>query len=447
MSNRKTSSVEIVAAEILDQASAKKPRRERGTGGVRFDAKRQLYIATWPRPGQSPKTVYGKTQKEALDKLEEWKRDVASGRITEGVAEQLAALPSNPTVGEWIEYWLEHEVKPTYNAAGEREGGKQPTTHENYRWVCDRHIFSRAIAGKRLDKLTVGDVEIWWEAMTRAGVGMPSRYKAYVVLNGAITRAIKRRDVTALRMNPVTVFGDDDRVRKPTAEKKEAPTPEGVQALYAAVQGERLELVMHLGIRLGLRRQEIAALRFGDFDLAKGVLYIRRRSNRLKGQGVLVRSGSKMQDDSVEKPIPLSNPERWAMLLEEHKARTAAFALVNQRTWTGAEPTSPWAWLFPTRTGGPMDPNEIYRWWKSVAARAGQPDKTLHMLRHDYATLGIEAGMSLWEVSKVLRHSSTNVTESVYGHITGAHETRLYSRVDDAVDALLGTALGEAASG
>lgn len=441
------SAVEAVAASMLNETPAKK-RRARGDGGLRYDARRKLHIATVPRPGQSHRTFYGKTQAEAMAKRDAYKADVASGRIDDSMPlEQVGALPAHPTLGEWLEYWLEYEIKPRYSPSGEREGGKQPTTYTNYRYMVRSHITSRPIAGIRLDKLKVADIETWWESMRRAKVGAPSAHKAFSVLNGGITRAIRRRDVTTLLMNPATVFGSDDRVRKPRAKKKTAPTPQGTQALFEAARGERLELVVHLGLRLGLRRQEILALRFGDFDLARGTLTIRRRVNRISGMGVLVRGGAKMQDDSAEQVVPISNPERWTQLLEAHKARIAYFAAANKKTWVGPEPTAAWAWLFPNKFGAPCDPNEVLRWFKDVAARASQPEKTLHGLRHDAASLGIESGMSLWEVSKLLRHASTQTTEAVYGHITGSHETRLYSRVDSAVDAILEAPQGDAAAG
>jgi len=417
--------------------SAKK-RRARGDGGLRFDARRQLWIATVPRPGQSHRTFYGKTQAEAISKRDAYKADLASGRIADSlVAEGVGDLPRNPTVGEWLDYWLEQEIKPRYNAAGERESGKQPTTYVNYRFQIHKHILSRPLARVRLDKLRVADVETWWESMRRAKVGGPTAYKAISILNGAVSRAIRRRDVTSLLMNPVATFGADDRVRKPRPVKKLAPTPEGTLALFEAARGERLELVLHLGLRLGLRRQELLALRFGDFDLARGQLTIRRRVNRIRGMGIFVRGGAKMQDDSAEQVVPISNPERWAQLLEEHRSRISHFAAANKKTWTGPEPTAAWAWVFPNKFGEPTDPNEVLRWFKVIAIRAGQPDKTLHGLRHDAASLGIEAGMSLWEVSKLLCHADTTTTENVYGHITGAHETRLFSRVDSALDAML----------
>lgn len=440
-------SVEAVAATMLAAKKESKPRGKRGLGGLRFDDKRQLWIATWPRPGRSPATFYGKSMQEAIDKRDAYKADLAAGRIDpSGAVRALASLPTHPTVGEWIEYWLENEIRTRYDENGDKEGGKQPTTYENYRWIADKHILPRSIARIKLDRLRVADVEEWWNSMRRRRpkpVGRPSAYKAMVVLSGAVKRAIVRRDVTSLLMNPVNIFSAGGQVEKPRAKEKPAPKPEEVAALYAAAQGERLEMIVHLGLRLGLRRQEMAALHFGDFDFTKNVLYIRGRINRVKKLedgfgGVIQRSGAKMRDDGFVDEVPLSRPERWKQLLEEHRARLEAFYAEHAATWRGPLPSTPWGWLFPTRNGEPMDPNEIFRWFKEIAAKAGQPDKTVHGLRHDCASLGIASGMSLWEVSKLLRHSSTNVTESVYGHITGTHEQRLYSTVDDAVDALLG---------
>jgi len=243
------------------------------------------------------------------------------------------------------------------------------------------------------------------------------------------------------------IFGADDRVRKPRSKKKEAPTPEATAALFKAARGERLELVVHLGLRLGLRKQEICALRYGDFDLLNQRLYIRRRVNRIPRRSLLVRSGAKMKDESEEQSVPLSNPTLWARLLQEHRDKQLAYAETHARTWVHARPDVPWAWLFTTRTGTVMDPREVLRWFKGIAIRAGQPDKVLHGLRHDCASLGIESGMSLWEVSQLLRHASTDVTSSVYGHITGKHETQLFSTVDAAVDAQLGLPLDADATG
>src|SRR5215831_11170082 len=157
-------------------STAKKPRRARGDGGLRFDANRKLWIATEQRPGRSPATFYGKTQQEAQTKRNTYKASVASGHINAGRVARVATLPRQPNTAEWLEYWLEHEIKPRYDDSGEREGGKQPTTYAHYRWLFGKHIATRPIAHIKLDKLSVADVETWWDSMRRAKVGMPTRY-------------------------------------------------------------------------------------------------------------------------------------------------------------------------------------------------------------------------------------------------------------------------------
>lgn len=416
---------------------AKKSRRPRGEGGLREDKRRGLWIATVPRRGMSPRTFYGKTQREALDKRDQWLLDLKTGRIDEGGLSLDAPLPRNPTVGEWMKYWLANEVKPRYDENGERQTGKQPTTYHAYCYTTEGYIYRHSIAHIKLDQLRVGHIETWFNQLRDRKLSTQTCCRALTVLGIAITRAIKRHDVTSITVNPVSIFSID--VRKPRARKKPAPVPSEVQALYEAARGERLELVVHLGLRLGLRKQEIAALRFGDFDLERGRLVIGRRRNRVRGQGVITRGGAKWVDEAEVQEVPLSNLPRWVELLEAHKARTALYAGMCRNTWAGPEPTASWAFLFPNRNGDALDPTEIFRWFKRIAIRAGQPHKTLHQLRHDCASLAIASGMSLWEVKELLRHSSTRVTEQIYGHITGAHESRLYNQVDLALDAMLET--------
>ena len=43
-------------------------------------------------------------------------------------------------------------------------------------------------------------------------------------------------------------------------------------------------------------------------------------------------------------------------------------------------------------------------------------DRTFHSLRHTYARVCLENGLQLSWLSKQLGHSSTNVTDTVYGH-------------------------------
>ncbi|WP_298443647.1 tyrosine-type recombinase/integrase, partial [Ferrimicrobium sp.] len=69
--------------------------------------------------------------------------------------------------------------------------------------------------------------------------------------------------------------------------------------------------------------------------------------------------------------------------------------------------------------------------FQSFAARAGLGKRHVHELRHAAASLMLAAGTPLPEVSRVLGHSSTRITDEVYAHL--GHEA-----LRGAVDRLAG---------
>lgn len=59
----------------------------------------------------------------------------------------------------------------------------------------------------------------------------------------------------------------------------------------------------------------------------------------------------------------------------------------------------------------------IYYSWNSARVKAGLKDVTIHCLRHSYASALVNSGRSLYEVQKLLGHSSLRVTER-YSHLS-----------------------------
>jgi len=76
--------------------------------------------------------------------------------------------------------------------------------------------------------------------------------------------------------------------------------------------------------------------------------------------------------------------------------------------------------VFRGKRGGPANPNHVSRSFRRAARKAGL-DKRLHFhsLRHTFASLLVQSGVSLYHVQKLLGHSSCRVTE-VYAHLQSA---------------------------
>lgn len=77
--------------------------------------------------------------------------------------------------------------------------------------------------------------------------------------------------------------------------------------------------------------------------------------------------------------------------------------------------------VFAGKRGGAANPNHVSASFRKAARHAGL-DKRLHFhsLRHTFASLLVQKGISLYQVQKLLGHSSSRMTE-VYAHLQGSN--------------------------
>jgi integrase len=78
-------------------------------------------------------------------------------------------------------------------------------------------------------------------------------------------------------------------------------------------------------------------------------------------------------------------------------------------------------WVFANPTSG-KPYSCITNAWVTARRRAGMEDLRIHDLRHSFASFLINNGRSLYEVQRILGHSSSRMTER-YVHL--AHDTLL----------------------
>lgn len=82
-----------------------------------------------------------------------------------------------------------------------------------------------------------------------------------------------------------------------------------------------------------------------------------------------------------------------------------------------------------------VKPGKRYRWefkvlFHGLLVKAGLPDwVTPHVLRHTFASLAAQAGVSLFKIGTWMGHSMTEVTE-IYAHLA-AYDADINRMVDD----------------
>lgn len=198
-------------------------------------------------------------------------------------------------------------------------------------------------------------------------------------------------------------------VAAPKAEHKETAylDEEQTAQLMTALEEEPImyRTIVLLLLNTGLRRGELCGLEWGDIDLSKAVLSVRRNASYLPGRGVFADTPkTKSSVRSIKIPIPCVS-----LLLQYQRCQDSQKEQMGA-AWKGSSR------LFTTPTGGPVHPDALTNWFGRFVKRHNLPYITLHGLRHTNATLLIAAGTNLRTVSSRLGHAQTSITANIYTH-------------------------------
>ena len=148
--------------------------------------------------------------------------------------------------------------------------------------------------------------------------------------------------------------------------------------------GLRARAILELGYSAALRPREIRALKLGDIDRARGVLFIEQSKN-LKDRIVPVGDAA------------LGWVDRYIAEVREHTCSTADHVFTRHTD------------------GGPLSDRGL-TWAVSEACRqAGVETIRLYSMRRSAATNLLAAGMGVVHISRLLGHASITTTQ-IYLH-------------------------------
>lgn len=314
------------------------------------------------------------SQREA-DKLERELRKQVEKQIEEEIARQ--QTPAEPVrcsaaFSGFARHWFDTYVTPGCKPST-RRGTEQVLRVHLVPWFGDADL--RAIGVER--------IEAYKAAKVAAGLTAKTVNNQIGILGKLWASAV---DWGYADVNPVR------RVRKLRLPLKDFTwwTPEQSDAFLAeARQHDRDPWYgfFLLALRTGLRLGEICALRWGDVDLDRKVLTVRRSWSA--GHETSPKSG---------------------------KARTLPMTddLVAEMRWRRARTSS--VCVFPASDGERLDRNRVkHPFWRCIKA-AGVPEIRIHDMRHTFASQLVTAGVSLRVVQDLLGHSTITMTER-YAHL------------------------------
>lgn len=283
--------------------------------------------------------------------------------------------------------------------------GLKPTTLAQYHAVVSAWIVPN-VGALRASALTPKDVTVLVEKLRttrtsqrRAGLSPRSLQLTVGVLKSAYAFAV---ETGLLGRNPIVG------VRRPAVDQRPPTTWDGATArsFLAAASEDRLAALWALALTRGLRRGELAGLRWSAVDLESGVLQVTTTR-------VLV-------DGRAEESTPKTRSGRRTVPLDEH---LVALLTAHRRTQLeermalglGRDPAG---YVFTNELGDPLAPDWVSARFDDLVKAAELPRIRLHDTRHTAASLMLAAGVQPKVVQEMLGHADVRITLGIYGHVT-----------------------------
>ncbi len=314
------------------------------------------------------------------------------------------------TVAEYFGAWL---------AAMRRQ--VRPTTFENYRVNFEAYIRS-GIGHVPLQEITATRLNTFYGLLLE---GAPWRA-------GRALSAKSVRNVHGVLSKALGDALDEDKVARNAAKQAKPPkvakvemnvwTKEEMKTFLDATVGDRLFALWRLACRTGMRRGELAGLRWLDLDFDAAELSVRQSL-------VIVGTAATFQPPKTERgKRTIALDQTTIAALKAHRKAQLEERLRWAEAWNDS------GLVFVREGGGLIFPELISDWFARAAAAAGLPTIPFHSVRHSYATASLEAGMPVMILSARLGHSTPALTLNVYSHALPATDKIEAARVAEALD-------------
>jgi len=103
-------------------------------------------------------------------------------------------------------------------------------------------------------------------------------------------------------------------------------------------------------------------------------------------------------------------PQRCVDVLRDHQERQQQIRAAAGGRWRDND------LVFPSRVGTQADASHVRRSFRKVVAAAGLDphDRTPRELRHSFVSLLSDAGLPIEQISRLVGHSGTATTETIY---------------------------------
>ena len=359
----------------------KKRRRGNGEGTVFEDKKNKRWIGQYITGINSEgkpirKSVYGKTQKEVLNKLNEIKYEINKDIYVEKNGIELVKIME--------------DIREEKMLSNTISGGQ----YARLKWTINK-IRNSKIGDMKIQDITKDDIQKFLNSIKNLSDSYIK--KIYEQFVQAYRRAEIKKYIT---YNPMY------EVLKPKSNKQTKVVDAleiNVQKLFmqylnkVSIENQPYKNIFLIQLYMGLRIGEVLSLSKENIDLKNKVVYVKRTLTNDKEFAIIL--GNKTKTYSGNRILPI--PEFLIPILEEQlkyaNENLHDLIFTNNNSYIRTSAVN----------------KELKRIFKEEL-KANYKDISTHCLRHTYGTRCIEAGMTAVVLQRLMGHKDVTVTLNTY---------------------------------
>ena len=329
-------------------------------------------------------------------------------RLITQVESGLYQEPAKTTLADYLETWLESH-----------RANVAPRTFERYSQIVRATIVPH-LGAASLSKLAPQQISAAYAKALRSGRrdgkgGLSSRSVLHMhrVLRLALEQALQWG---LILRNPA------DLAKPPRVERKSmlALDAAGTAALLAHFRPTRMYIPVLLAALCGLRRGEIAALRWKHIEFDGAALSVSESLEQTK-------AGVRRKETKNSRARSVAIPALVLLELRQHRARQAEEMLKLGVRLDGDFP------VVAREDGASLQPNSLTHEFVRILAQSSLQRIRFHDLRHSHATQLLASGVHPKIAQERLGHSTIAITLDLYSHVMPGMQADAAARVDSAM--------------
>lgn len=353
------------------------------------------------------KRMYGKSREEVSHKIKNILVDQYQGKLV---------MPSSATVGEYISSWLNHTKKIEL----------RKTTFTIYTMYIEKYIIPQ-IGNIKIQELETRHIQEMINSLY-SSAGVDTKGKVKKGLAPATLRKVK----FILRQCMEAAI-DDELITKNTAQKAKLPKVEKTEIkpltvkemtkiFEAAKQKQNMYIAILLDLATGMRRGELLALTWSNIDLTTGIINVNKQIVPIKG-------GTDTCTPKTKSSIrQVTVPEKIITQLKKHKIYQ-----ISQKKKCELDGIE----YFDTDlvicqdNGKHFHPRDFANRFDRIQKSAGVEHRTVHDMRHTFASQLLSNGAYVSEVQKILGHVDAKTTLQNYAHILPGRQQEIANQINN----------------